>query len=83
MPGLGADGPVGGEVVEGGEGDVVFGGEGGEAEVGVEDAGGGVVFAGLGLVIEWVGGLEGGAGWGEAHRVGKKGGGLLGFGPGF
>ncbi len=41
-----ADGAVGGEVVEGGEGDVVFGGEGGEGEVGVEDAGGHVVFAG-------------------------------------
>lgn len=42
----GADGAVGGEVVEGGEGEVGFVGEGGEGEVRVEEAGGGVVFAG-------------------------------------
>ena len=45
MFGEGADRTVGAEVVERGEGDVVFIGEGGEGEVRVEDAGGGVVFA--------------------------------------
>lgn len=45
-----AEGTVGGEVVERGEGDVVFVGEWGEGEVRVEDAGGGVVFAGCALI---------------------------------
>lgn len=46
MAGEVADGAVGGEVVEGGEGDVVFVGERGKGDVGVEEAGGAVVFAG-------------------------------------
>lgn len=57
MFGEGADRTIGAEVVEGGEGDVVFVGDRGEGEVRVEDAGGGVVFAGF-----WVsrgGGFDG------------------------
>lgn len=58
-----AEGAVGGEVVERGEGDVVFVGEGGEGEVRVEDAGGGVVLAGMGQSV-----------WGLVRLCGREGG---------
>lgn len=71
MSGEVADGAVRGEVVEGGEGDVVFVGEGGEGEVRVEDAGGGVVFAGVGWSVK--GGFARVGERGKGREVGKGG----------